>query len=68
MEKNVVKSLKIKTSIANSLQAQLKIAVHKVLRENKSELTEKIRNIINKSIKKIAKKTDKQIKKTLKIQ
>lgn len=59
------KSKRIKPSTAKSLKSKLITAVHKVLRNNKSELTDKIQKVVNKSIKKIVKKTDKKIKKVM---
>jgi len=56
-----------KTVPAKPLKDKLIVVVHKVLKENKSELTDKIQKEINKSIKKIEKKTDKQIEKALNI-
>ena len=56
-----------KTVPAKPLKDKLIAAVHKVLIENKSVLTDKIQKVINKSIKKITKKTGKQIEKALNI-
>ena len=67
MIKKVVKKVTVKPSIAKPLREKLVLAVHKVLKDNKSELTDKIQKVVNKSIKKIVKKTDKQIKKALKL-
>jgi hypothetical protein len=66
MVKKVVKTAMVKPSIEKPLREKLMLAVHKVLKDNKSELTDKIQKVVNKSIKKIVKKTDKQIKKALK--
>jgi hypothetical protein len=49
-----------------TLKEKLVIAVNKVLHANKSELTNKIEKVVNKSIEKIVKKTDKEIEKHLK--
>ena len=46
------------------LKEKLLIAVNKVLKDNNSELTNKIENVVKKSIKRIVKKTDKQNKKS----
>lgn len=54
-----------KPVITKSLKEKLVMAVHKVLKDNKSELSDKIEKVINKSIKKIVKKTDKKIIKAL---
>ena len=61
MTKTILKPL-----ISKSLKVKLIAAVNKVLKDNKSELTDKIQKVIDKSIKKIVKRTDKQIKKALK--
>jgi len=42
------------------LQGKLLVAVNKVLKDNKDELKQKTIKAINKSIKQIAKKTDKK--------
>jgi ElaB/YqjD/DUF883 family membrane-anchored ribosome-binding protein len=52
-------------SVAKPLTDKLMAAVHKVLKANKSELTDKMQKVVNKSIKKIVKNTDKQIQKAL---
>ena len=67
MKKKAAKPITVKPSVAKSLKEKLMAAVHNVLKDNKSELTNKIQKVINKSIKKIVKKTDKQIKKALKV-
>ena len=61
MTKTILKPL-----ISKSLKVKLIAAVNKVLKDNKSELTDKIQKAVKKSIKKIVKKTDSEIKKTLK--
>lgn len=56
----------MKPIITKPLKTKLIAAVHKVLINNQSELTDKIQKVVNKSIKRIVKKTDQQIKKALK--
>lgn len=56
----------IKPVLPKPLKEKLIAAVHKVLKDNKAELTEKMQKVVNKFSKKIVKKTDKQIKKALK--
>lgn len=51
-----------------TLKEKLITAVNKVLQANKSDLTNKIEKVVNKSMKKIVKSTDKQIKKQLQSQ
>jgi hypothetical protein len=65
MEKSRLKSPTTNPSLAKPLKEKLFSAVHKVLKDNKAEMTDKIQKIINKSIEKIVKRTDKQIKKVL---
>jgi len=48
----------VKPNVVKSLKSKLIVAVHKVLKDNKVELTDKIQKVVNKSIKKIVKKTD----------
>ncbi len=45
------------------LKEKLLVAVNKVLKDNKAELTGKIEKVVKKSVKRIVKKTDKQFKK-----
>jgi hypothetical protein len=66
MKNKEVKPLLVKPSNIKSLKDKLIAAVHKVLNENKAELTFKIEKLVKKSIKRIVKKTDNQIKKALK--
>ncbi len=47
------------------LQQKLLEAVNNVLKDNKSDLTNKIEKVVKKSVKRIVKKTDSQIKKVL---
>jgi hypothetical protein len=61
MKKKAVKKTKSKP-----LKGKLIAAVHKVFKANKSDLTAKIQKVINKSVNKIVKNTDKEIKKALK--
>ena len=65
MEKKETKRTTVKPSAVQSLKEKMMAAVHKVLKENKSQLTSKIQKVVNKSVKKIVKKTDKQLKKAL---
>jgi glutamine amidotransferase-like uncharacterized protein len=66
MEKKVVKHVKVKASIVKTLKDKLMTAVHNVLKENNTELKNKIQKVIEKSVKKIVKKNDQQVKKALK--
>ncbi len=65
MKKNEAAPTRVKPSVSKSLKSKLIAAVHKVLKDNKAELTDKIQNVVNKSIKRIVKKTDKKIKKAI---
>ncbi len=65
MKKKEISPKKVKPSVAKSLTSKLIAAVHKVLKANKAELTNKIEKVVNKSIKKIVKNTDKKIKKEI---
>jgi hypothetical protein len=67
MKKKVEQTIVVKPILLKPLKAKLMDAMHKVLKENKAELTIKIERIVNKSIKKIVKKIDKQFKKAVKI-
>ena len=66
MKKKAIETITITPAIVLPLQDKLIAAVEKVLKENKSELTDKIQKVVNKSTKKIMKKIDKHIKKALK--
>lgn len=55
----------IKASVIKPLKEKLIAAVHKVLKDNKADLNDKIEKVIKKSIKRIVKRTDKQIKQAL---
>jgi len=61
MVNKAVKPVKVKPSIVRSLKEKLMTAVHKILKDNKSEMTNKIQKVVNKSIKKIVKKANKEI-------
>jgi len=50
------------------LKEKLLVAVNKVLKDNKTELTNKIESVVMKSINRIVKKSDKQFTKALKQQ
>lgn len=50
------------------LKEKLLAAVNKVLKDNKTELTNKIESVVMKSINRIVKKSDKQFAKALKQQ
>jgi uncharacterized protein (DUF1810 family) len=52
-----------KNSVTKLLKSKLIAVVHKVLKDNKTELTDKIEKVVNKSVKKIVKKIDKKAKK-----
>ena len=49
------------------LKEKLLESVNKVLKDNKSEFTDKIQKTVNKFVKRIVKKTDKQNKKAIKV-
>ena len=66
MKKKVIETITITPTVLKPLDEKLRAAVQKVLLEYKTELTDKIEKVINNSIRKIVKKTDKQIKKALK--
>ena len=53
----------VKPALAKPLKDNLLMAIVKVLHESKTELTDKIQKVVNKSIKKIVKKTDTQVRK-----
>ncbi len=53
----------VKPNLANDLKNILTSSVHKALKDNNSELTDKFQRAVNKFIKRIVKKTDRQIKK-----
>lgn len=55
----------VKPNVVKSLKSKLIGAVHKALKDNKVELTDKIQKVVNKSIKKIVKKTDEKLKKAV---
>lgn len=65
MKKKELAPKKVKSSVAKSLESNLISAVYKVLKDNKAELTDKIKKVVSKSIRKIVKKTDKQIIKVI---
>ncbi len=50
------------------LQGKLLLAINKVLKNNNSDLSDKVNSVVKKSIKSIVKKTDKQIKKALRLE
>ncbi|MBK7762834.1 MAG: hypothetical protein IPI46_05595 [Bacteroidetes bacterium] len=66
MQKKLLKPVPAKTVPAKTLKEKLMTAIHKVLKEDQSELSAKIQKVVNKAIKKIVKKSDKQIKKVFK--
>jgi hypothetical protein len=66
MEKKTVKPVSVKIVLAKPLKLKLIAAVHKVLNDNEAELTDEIKKVVKKSVKRIAKKTDAQINKALK--
>lgn len=67
LELNVIHNKKENTWKKKTLKEKLTAAVNKILQDNKSELTNKIEKVVNRSIKKIVRKTDKQIKMQLKV-
>lgn len=67
LELNVIHNKKRKHMEKKTLKEKLTAAVNKILQDNKSELTNKIEKVVNRSIKKIVRKTDKQIKMQLKV-
>lgn len=66
MVKKILKQAVVKPPLVRSLKKELIAAVHKVLKDNKTELTEKIEKTVSKGIQKIVRKTDEQIRKALK--
>jgi predicted transcriptional regulator len=67
MKKKETTPITRKPAVVKSLKFKLIAAVHKVLKDNKSELTDKIQKVVDKSIKRIVKKTDKKIKKAIEL-
>jgi len=68
MDKKVVKPAEVKSRaprprIAKQLKVKLTTAIHSVIDEHTSHLTNKVEKRIKKSVKLIAKKVDKQMKK-----
>lgn len=61
MANKVVKSVTVKSTFTNPLKAKLIAVVNKVLKENETELTNDIQKAVNKSVKRIIKKTEMKI-------
>ncbi len=61
-----MKTEELKPSKENSIQNKLIYAIHDILLENQSELTNKIQKLISKSTLRIVNKYEKQIKKSFK--
>lgn len=66
MKKKEISPKKVKLSVAATLKSKLTAAVHKVLKDNRAELINKVEIVVNQSMKKIMKKTDKKIIKAIK--
>lgn len=60
MEKKEIIPARVKPSSTTTLKEKLHNSVHKVLINNKTDLTKKIEKVVKKSIKRIVKKVNKQ--------